>query len=100
MEIAVLDIKGQATGRTVVLDDQIFGIEPNEHAVWLDVKQYLATNVRVLTLQNTEAWYLVVRVNLKDRKEQVVLVAVASRAQYSAVVVEFSVQNHAITLSN
>ena len=42
MEIAVLDIKGQATGRTVVLDDQIFGIEPNEHAVWLDVKQYLA----------------------------------------------------------
>ena len=42
MEIAVLDITGKSTGRTVVLDDSIFAIEPNEHAVWLDVKQYLA----------------------------------------------------------
>jgi large subunit ribosomal protein L4 len=42
MEISVLNIKGQETGRKVVLDDEIFGIEPNDHAIYLDVKQYLA----------------------------------------------------------
>ena len=42
MELAVLDIKGQDTGRKVVLEDAVFGIEPNEHVVYLDVKQYLA----------------------------------------------------------
>ena len=42
MEIAVLDIKGKETGRKVDLSDAVFGIEPNNHAVYLDVKQYLA----------------------------------------------------------
>lgn len=42
MEAKVLDINGKETGRTVVLSDDIFGIEPNKHAVYLDVKQYLA----------------------------------------------------------
>jgi len=42
MEVAVLDIKGKETGRKVSLADAVFGIEPNEHAVYLDVKQYLA----------------------------------------------------------
>ncbi|MFC6861603.1 50S ribosomal protein L4 [Zunongwangia atlantica] len=42
MEVAVLDIKGKETGRKVNLSDAVFGIEPNEHAVYLDVKQYLA----------------------------------------------------------
>ncbi|MCF0203907.1 MAG: 50S ribosomal protein L4 [Muribaculaceae bacterium] len=42
MELAVYDIKGQDTGRKVVLEDNVFGIEPNEHVVYLDVKQYLA----------------------------------------------------------
>lgn len=42
MELAVYNIKGEDTGRKVTLDDAVFGIEPNEHAVWLDVKQYLA----------------------------------------------------------
>lgn len=42
MEIKVLNIAGQETGRTVTLDDQIFGIEPNDHAIYLDVKQILA----------------------------------------------------------
>lgn len=42
MEVSVLNIKGQDTGRKVVLDDAVFGIEANEHAVYLDVKQYLA----------------------------------------------------------
>lgn len=42
MELAVYNIKGEDTGRKISLDDSIFGIEPNEHAVYLDVKHYLA----------------------------------------------------------
>jgi large subunit ribosomal protein L4 len=42
MELSVLSVKGQDTGRKVKLSDAIFGIEPNEHAMYLDVKQYLA----------------------------------------------------------
>jgi len=42
MKVAVLDIKGKKTGRTVELSEGIYGIKPNNHAVYLDVKQYLA----------------------------------------------------------
>jgi len=42
MEIAVLNIQGKETGKKVSLDDSIFGIEPSEHTVYLEVKQYLA----------------------------------------------------------
>ncbi len=42
MELKVVNIKGEDTGKVVSLDDAIFGIEPNDHAIYLDVKQYLA----------------------------------------------------------
>ena len=42
MELSVLNTEGKETGRKVTLNDQIFGIEPNDHAIYLDVKQYLA----------------------------------------------------------
>jgi large subunit ribosomal protein L4 len=42
MELNVLNIKGENTGRTVTLNDAIFGIEPNDHAIYLDVKQFMA----------------------------------------------------------
>jgi len=42
MEVKVLDINGKETGRKVQLSDSVFAIEPNNHAVYLDVKQYLA----------------------------------------------------------
>ena len=42
MELAVYNIKGEDTGRKVELSEEVFGIEPNEHAIYLDVKQYLA----------------------------------------------------------
>ena len=42
MEVNVLNIKGQETGRTATLNDDIYGIEPNDHVLYLDVKQYLA----------------------------------------------------------
>ena len=42
MELAVLNIEGKETGRVVNLNDSIFGIEPNDHAIYLDTKQYMA----------------------------------------------------------
>src|SRR3989337_3516429 len=42
MELSVYNIKGEDTGRKVTLSDAIFGVEPNEHVMYLDVKQYLA----------------------------------------------------------
>jgi len=42
MELSVINIEGKETGRKVTLDEQIFGIEPSDHAIYLDVKQYLA----------------------------------------------------------
>ncbi len=42
MELSVLNKEGKETGRKVTLDEQIFGIEPSDHAIYLDVKQYMA----------------------------------------------------------
>ncbi len=42
MELSVFNIEGKETGRKVMLNDGIFGIEPNDHAIYLDVKQYMA----------------------------------------------------------
>ena len=42
MEVSVLNIKGAETGRKVSLNDAIYAIEPNDHALYLDVKLYLA----------------------------------------------------------
>ena len=44
MELKVYNINGSETGRTINLDDSIFAIEPNDHAIYLDCKQYLADN--------------------------------------------------------
>lgn len=44
MELSVLNIKGEDTGKKVTLNDAVFGIEPNEHAIYLDVKQFMANN--------------------------------------------------------
>ena len=53
MEINVLNIKGQETGRKVTLNESIFGIEPNDHVIYLDVKQYMA-NQRQGTAKSKE----------------------------------------------
>ena len=44
MELSILNMAGQETGKKVVLNDAVFAIEPNDHAIYLDVKQYLANN--------------------------------------------------------
>ena len=53
MEVSVININGQETGRKVQLNDAIFGIEPNDHVLYLDVKQYLA-NQRQGTAKSKE----------------------------------------------
>ena len=53
MEVSVLNINGQETGRKVALNDSIYGIEPNEHVLYLAVKQYLA-NQRQGTAKSKE----------------------------------------------
>lgn len=42
MELTIYNIKGEKTSRTITLNDSVFGIEPNDHAIYLDTKQYLA----------------------------------------------------------
>ena len=42
MELSIYNIKGEVTDKKVTLDDSIFGIEPNNHVIWLDVKRYMA----------------------------------------------------------
>lgn len=53
MEIAVLNIEGKETGRKINLNDSVFGIEPNDHAIYLDSKQYMA-NQRQGTAKSKE----------------------------------------------
>ncbi len=53
MEVSVLNINGQETGRKVTLNEAIFGVEPNDHVLYLDVKQYLA-NQRQGTAKSKE----------------------------------------------
>ncbi len=44
MDLKIMNIAGKETGQKVTLDETVFGIEPNDHAIYLDVKQYLANN--------------------------------------------------------
>lgn len=75
MELSVYNIKGEDTGKKVVLDDAVFGIEPNDHAVYLDVKQYLA-NLRQGTHKSKERSEVSGSTRkLKRQKVQEVLVA-------------------------
>lgn len=58
MKLQVLNIAGEDTGKVVELKDTIFGIEPNDHAIYLDVKQYLA-NKRQGTHKSKEKWEVI-----------------------------------------
>ena len=58
MEISVFNIKGEDTGRKAVLNEAVFGIEPNDHAIYLDVKQYLAAQRQgtAKSKERSESW--------------------------------------------
>ena len=100
MQVDVLNIKGEKTGRSVELPDEIFGIEPNDHVIYLAVKQYLAAQRQGTHKVKTR---LEVKGSSKKfivRKEPVVHVKVISVTLCTKVVVLFSDLNHAITISN
>lgn len=63
MKVNVIDIKGQDTGRSIELPDEMFGIEPNEHAMYLAAKQFLAHG-RQGTAKSKERW----EISLSTRK--------------------------------
>ncbi len=58
MKISVLNITGEDTGKKIELKDSIFGIEPNDHAIYLDVKRYMA-NKRQGTHKTKERWEII-----------------------------------------
>lgn len=58
MKLNVLNITGEDTGKKIELKDTIFGIEPNDHAIYLDIKQYMANN-RQGTHKSKEKWEIV-----------------------------------------
>ena len=68
MELSVYKIDGSESGKKVVLNEEIFGIQPNDHAIYLDVKQYLA-NQRQGTAKSkdrSEVDSMVVRCNTEN----------------------------------
>ena len=58
MKLNVLNITGEDTGKKIELNDTIFGIEPNDHAIYLEIKQYMANN-RQGTHKTKEKWEIV-----------------------------------------
>ena len=75
MEVSVLNIKGQETGRSVSLNDAIYAIEPNDHAIYLDVKLIMA-NQRQGTAKSKE------RSEISVRRAAVAHVVVISNRLY------------------
>ena len=88
MELSVLNIKGKETGRKVKLNPSVFGIDPNDHAIYLDVKQHLA-NKRQGTHKSKERAEIVGSTRkIKNKREQVLPELVVSRVPSFVVEVE------------
>ena len=99
MEVSVLNIKGQETGRKVTLNEAIFGIEPNDHVLYLDVSSISPTSVRVQLSQRREARSLVLLASLVVRRAAAVLVMVILTLRCFVVVVAFLVP-HPVTIAS
>ena len=76
MEVAVVDIQGKKTGRKVKLSETVFGIEPNTHAVYLDVKSHLANKRQGLIRPKNVVKSKEAHVRSKNKKVPVQLVQV------------------------
>jgi hypothetical protein len=100
MELVVLNTSGKETGRKVQLDEAIFGIEPNQHAVYLEVKQYLAAQRQGTHKSKERSEITASTRKLKNKKDLVLLDMVILNLQLSKVGVEYSVQNLETTDSN
>jgi hypothetical protein len=100
MELVVLNTSGKETGRKVTLDETVFGIEPNQHAVYLEVKQYLAAQRQGTHKAKERSEITASTKNLRSKKDLVLLDMVILNLQLSEVEVEYSVQNQETTDSN
>lgn len=100
MEVKVLDFNGKDTGRKVQLSDSVFAIEPNNHAVYLDVKQYLLIKDKERTKQKKELKLREVHVRLRNKKELVLLVRVVQRIHCLKVEEQFSDLDQEVIHSN
>ena len=85
MELKVLNIKGKETGRKVKLSADVFGIEPNDHAIYLDVKSHLSNKRQGTHKSKERAEIREVLVKLKSKKVLELLVLVVSKIRYSRV---------------
>jgi ribosomal protein L4 len=100
MKVAVLDIKGNDTGRKAELSKEVFAIEPNNHAVYLDVKQYLANQRQGTHKAKERAEIAGSTRKIKSKKEQERRVQVVSNQVCLKEEDECSVQDLEITVSN
>ena len=96
MEVKVLNFNGKETGRTITLSDSVFAIEPNNHAVYLDVKQYLANQRQGTHKAKERAEVAGSTRKIKKQKEQVQLVLVVQKTLCLKVEVQFSVQDQEV----
>ena len=100
MELSVLNNKGKDTGRKVKLNPLVFGIDPNNHAIYLDVKQHLA-NKRQGTHKSKERSEIVGSTRKsKSKREQVPLEQEVSRILSFAEEVEYLAQSQETTTRN
>lgn len=97
MQIEVLNIEGKSTGRSVELPDDIFGAEPNDHVIYLAVKQYLAAQRQGTHKVKTRAEVQGASRKLHKQKEPVAAVKVISGIRCTKVVVPSSDPSPAIT---
>ena len=95
MEVAVLDRNGKDTGRKAKLAKEVFGIEPNTHAIYLDVKQHLANKRQGTHKSKSVEKLLEVPAKLKSKKVQELRVQEASKTHSSVEEVVFLVRNPA-----
>ena len=92
MKVSVVNRNGEDTGRKVDLPKDVFGIEPNDHAIYLDVKQFLANQTtRYTQVERTCGNCWIYQERSRSKKEQVPLVRAASSHPSSEVAVVFLV---------
>lgn len=100
MEVKVINISGKETGAKVHLPDAIFAVEPNDHAIYLDIKQYQA-NQRQGTHKSKQRNEIAGSTkNYTSKKVQAVPVQDQSNLHCSTVVVGYSVLSPATTVSS
>ena len=98
MQVEVLNIKGKKTGRTVELPEEIFGVEPNDHVIYLAVKQYLAAQRQGTHKVKTRAEVKGASRKLHRQKGTGGSVKVISVTHYIKVVVPSSDQSRTIMI--